>query len=439
MKKLNININEIIRMIKEKKLLIVLSFLFGFGLITFAMTSCVKHEPKTILIVSGWQDVNIGDIAHTPGLIHVLETYLPETNYILWEKTPSDRVGDMLKKHYPNLKIIYGDVDKEGNVQSPEVLDAFKQADMMIHGSGPYVVGQPHLQAWVNKTDKPFGIFGVTIEVVNSALKALLEKASFIYTRETQSLKVLKEAGISGKHVSFAPDATFFLNIRDDEKAKQFLKENGLEDGKFICAIPRLRLTPYFLVKRSSWSEKRIKEVEDYNNLRKEEDHIKLREAIIDWVRETGNKVLLCPEMTYQVDIIDELLYDPLPEDVKPFVVRRGYWMSDEAASTYARSAGVVSFDCHSPIIAAANGIPFMYLRQPEDTSKGQMYYDLKFSDWIFEIEKTKGVQISNRLREIRLNESKSKQKIKEQMKEISNIYEQSCVVVNEILGYNKK
>jgi hypothetical protein len=28
-----------------------------------------KKNP-TIILVSGWQDVNIGDIAHTPGMLH---------------------------------------------------------------------------------------------------------------------------------------------------------------------------------------------------------------------------------------------------------------------------------------------------------------------------------------------------------------------------------
>ena len=28
---------------------------------------------KKILMLSAWQDVNIGDIAHTPGMLHVLE------------------------------------------------------------------------------------------------------------------------------------------------------------------------------------------------------------------------------------------------------------------------------------------------------------------------------------------------------------------------------
>ena len=51
----------------------------------------------------------------------------------------------------------------------------------------------------------------------------------------------------------------------------------------------------------------------------------KLAKQSSSWVRETGNKVLICPEMTYQVDIMDELLIDPLPDDVKRNVVKRGY------------------------------------------------------------------------------------------------------------------
>ena len=42
---------------------------------------------------------------------------------------------------------------------------------------------------------------------------------------------------------------------------------------------------------------------------------------MVAWVRKTGNKIVVCPEMTYQVDILDELLINPLPDDVKPFVV----------------------------------------------------------------------------------------------------------------------
>jgi hypothetical protein len=53
----------------------VLATGLAFSKVLIASTS--KKDP-TILLVSGWQDVNIGDIAHTPGLLHVLETFLPD-------------------------------------------------------------------------------------------------------------------------------------------------------------------------------------------------------------------------------------------------------------------------------------------------------------------------------------------------------------------------
>jgi polysaccharide pyruvyl transferase WcaK-like protein len=115
-----------------------------------------------------------------------------------------------------------------------------------------------------------------------------------------------------------------------------------------------------------------------------------LREVIIAWVRKTGGQALLCPEMSYELELLKPLLEDPLPEDVKKRVVRRkDYWITDEAASVYARAAGVVSSECHSPILAAAAGVPFFYVRQPEDGIKGQMYADLGVADWAPKIEET--------------------------------------------------
>src|SRR5699024_10411574 len=137
--------------------------------------------------------------------------------------------------------------------------------------------------------------------------------------------------------------------------------------------------------------------------------------------------------MTYQTDIMDELLIEPLPEDVKPMVVKRGYWMPDEAASVYARAHTVLSFECHSPIIAAATGTPFIYLTQPEDTSKAHMHSDLGYDDWIVEIEETEGKQIADRLREIWLDYPGAKEKLAESMKEIDLIYCEATNFIKQI------
>jgi polysaccharide pyruvyl transferase WcaK-like protein len=297
------------------------------------------------------------------------------------------------------------------------------------------LVGADNLASWIKHTNKPFGVFGATLENPSKYHQDILQKASFIYTRETKSIEHLKKVGIVGKHIQFAPDATFFMSIRDDKKGFSFLEANGLKDKKFICAVPRLRYTPYhkFNANNNGWSLEKIKQVEDTNEKYKEIDHAKLREAMIAWVRETGNKVLICPEMTYEVDIMDELLINPLPEDVKPFIVKRGYWLPDEAASIYAKAHTVLSFECHSPIIAAVNGTPCFYLRQPEDTIKGQMYYDLDFNDWVFEMNNTTGKKIADRLREVWKDYRKAKMKLKVSMDKVESIYKNSTVNIKQI------
>lgn len=77
------------------------------------------------------------------------------------------------------------------------------------------------------------------------------------------------------------------------------------------------------------------------------------------------------------------------------------YWLTPEACSIYAQAAAVVSFEQHSPIMAIAGGVPAVLLRQPTDTRKGRMWYDLKMDDWVFEIDDATGAQIAARLLEI--------------------------------------
>ena len=421
---------------KRRKFIEQTSLFSASLLFTSFITKATKKTNPTILLVSGWQDVNIGDIGHTPGLLHVLETFIPKATVILWKKSKGEEVKKLLNKNFPKVKIIYGAVDSNKEVENPEIMDAFTKADLMVHGSGPLLVGADNLASWMKHTTKPFGVYGTTLENPSKYHQEILQKAAFIYTRETNSIEHLKKVGITGNHVQFAPDATFFMNIRDDEKGNAFLKANGLEDKKFICAVPRLRYTPYhkFNPNNNGWNTEKIKQVEETNEKYKEIDHAKLREAMIAWVRETGNKVLICPEMTYAVDIMDELLINPLPEDVKPFVIKRGYWLPDEAASIYAKAHTVLSFECHSPIIAAANGTPCFYLRQPEDTIKGQMYYDLDFNNWVFEIDKTTGTQIADRLREVWKDYSKAKANLKSRMDKVENIYKERTSFLHNIL-----
>jgi polysaccharide pyruvyl transferase WcaK-like protein len=367
-----------------------------------ATTFCgAAAPPKKLLLRSSWQTVNIGDIAHTPGMLALLEKYLPHVEVTLWPNALSDDVERMLKGRFPKLRIAK---------TTDEKVQAREECDVCLHGSGPGLVGWKELDRW-RETGKPYGFGGVTLS--DAELKdrrELLSQAKFVFCRDSLSLEALKASGITGPLMEWGPDATFLLDLRDDKKAADVLSEHKLTPRQFLCAVPRLRYTPYWEIhKERTYSEEEKAMKTAVNEKYCDVDHAKMREAIIAWVRQTKQRVLLCPEMTYQVELLGPLLFDPLPEDVKPFVANLNrYWLTGEAASVYSQAAAVVSFEMHSPIIAVAAGTPAIHLRQPTDTRKGQMWRDVGLDDWLFEIDETEGSAIAERLLELHSHPEKT-------------------------------
>lgn len=375
------------------------SFL-GAGLATLAASTMRGDDSssKRVLLRSSWQTVNIGDIAHTPGMLALMERELGNVEVTLWPSSVGDGVQELLTARFPHLQFAITEEQRR---------KALEQCDFCLHGSGPGLVGRRELDRW-RETGKPYGIGGVTLN--DGELRdqhELLTRAEFVFCRDTDSLAAFKQSidasGIAADEqplAEFGPDATFVMDLRDDVRAFEYLAENNLAAGEFICAVPRLRWTPYWIEHPERYRDPSIvAERVATNEQFREVDHAKLRTAITAWVRETGKRVLLCPEMTYQIDLLRPLLFEPLPADVKPsVVVRSSYWMPGEAGSIYSKAFAVVSFEMHSPIIAFANGTPAIHLRQPTDTRKGQMWRDVGLGDWIFEIDDTTGDQIADQL-----------------------------------------
>jgi polysaccharide pyruvyl transferase WcaK-like protein len=259
--------------------------------------------------------------------------------------------------------------------------------DFLLHGSGPSLVAAKDVAAFVQHAKKPFGVYGITHgSFLSGNDKELLSKAKFVFFRDTVSLNLAKEQGIESPVMGFAPDGAFACDLRSEQNAIAFLKRNNLEDGKFLCCLSRLRYTPYWTIpgsKRPFDAERHAR-----NESMKEHDHAPIREAIIRVIRETDLKVLLCPEDMTQMAVGKEMLYDKLPEDVKPRVVwRESFWLTDEALSVYVRSAGLFGSEMHSPIMAIGNGIPAIVCRFQEQTSKGFMWRDIGLGDWLFDLD----------------------------------------------------
>ena len=89
-----------------------------------------------------------------------------------------------------------------------------------------------------------------------------------------------------------------------------------------------------------------------------------------------------------------ELLFDPLPKDLKSRVVwKPDYWLPGEAISTYTRSTGLFGNEMHSPIMCVGNGVPAIVCRWAEQTNKGLMWRDIGLGDWLFDLDNEEEVR----------------------------------------------
>lgn len=227
--------------------------LLGLGTLGLSNLSALAAElkNKTLLVVSGWQYFNIGDIAHTPGLLNLLNLHLPETKIILWPNHEVRSIDEMLLRNFPDLEIVTGGIE-DGEVKSEAILQAAEKADFLLHGSGPSVVGHQKINWWKEKYKKPYGIYGVTVGNPNEYNRKIINDAAFIFARETKSLERIKEAGTTCEIQDFGPDATFAMHLHDEVKAVSSMKSKKLEPKKFICGkIEKVQYKSCLVYRRS--------------------------------------------------------------------------------------------------------------------------------------------------------------------------------------------
>jgi hypothetical protein len=413
-------------------------------------TRLAARRAPRILLRSSWQSVNIGDIGHTPGALNILWKYIPQAQITLWPGKLGHGSRELLLRAFPQLQIAEGSVDAQNKPTTAELARAWQEADLYLSGSGSGFPASHHAVAFHRATNKPVGVFGVSTDPISGfgaggiaeggtlndlrakalalppdylapELRYIVDRASFFFCRDTISRDYLKAQKVKCPLVEFGPDAQLGMTLRDDAKGNAWLAAHGLEEGKFICVIPRLRYTPYYRVDgRARTADDEVRDA--INNRTTEKDHAKLRDAMTHYVRNTGNKAMACAEMTYEVEMAKQVLVDPLPDDVKQKVVWRDtYWLPDEAASIYSAAQAVVSVECHSPLIALRNGTPAMYVRQPTDTCKGQMYRDLGAGDWMVEVDEISGGDLWLRLEAIHRQPAKAKQRVASIMRDVAS------------------
>jgi polysaccharide pyruvyl transferase WcaK-like protein len=396
-------------------------------------------SPKRIVLQSAWDTVNIGDIGHTPGTLHILEQHLPQVQVTVWAMKLDERVTEMLKRRFPKVTFLQGNVLGK-SAKDAELQKAVKECDLFIRNSG---MGQD--TTWIKYcrlVGKPYGMYGQSyFKTMVSGEKGaenmdLLNNASFIYTRESRTLKMLQEAEVKAPVLEFAPDGCFGIDVLDDERGLATMKKLGLEDKKFITVLLRTN-TP----KAPGVDDPRPEKLNPLHPTSKqvEDDQRRaagFRELITKWVQATGNKVLIAPETIKEMGHNKRLIFDPLPPEIQKHVVNLEYfWNADEAASIFARAHTVVCHEPHSPIIALANGTPIIHWFSEFHGLKCWMFEDIGLTDWLLEIDTTPAETVFQTVMTIEKDYPAAQAKVKKAMDFVHQRQADTMKVARKVLG----
>jgi polysaccharide pyruvyl transferase WcaK-like protein len=394
---------------------------------------------KTILLQSAWDTVNIGDIGHTPGTLRVLEQHLPDVHVILWAMKLDERVTAMLRARFPKVEIVQGSLT--GKTESDEQLrQAIARADLFIRNSG---MGQDtSFMEYCRKAGKPYGLFGQSyfpsmVEGHGAEERiALLNGASFLYCRETKTLDILKRGGVKTPVLEFGPDGCFGIDVRDDARGLATMEKLGLEERKFITL--QLRTNTAKLPGVDDTRTPKLNPLHPTPGQIADDERraAKYRDLVTRWVRKTGHKVLIAPEVKKEMEHNRRLIHDPLPADIRRHVVNLEYfWNADEAASVFARAHTVVCHEPHSPIIALANGTPILHTYSEFHSPKCWMFQDIGLPEWLQEMDETPVEKMADTLLAIDADYPAAQARVQKAMAYVHACFGRSMQRVKTLLG----
>lgn len=393
-------------------------------------------KPKTLLLQSAWDTVNIGDIGHTPGTLRVIEEHLPEVKIILWAMKLDERVTAMLKRRFRKVTILQGKLDGKSE-KDVTLRQALMSCDLFIRNSG---MGQDitHMQ-FCQKHGKRYGLFGQSyfpsmVEGTGAAERiALLNAAAFIYTRETKTLAILQGAGVKAE---FGPDGCFGIDVRDDERGLATMQKLGLQDRKFITLQLRTNTAKLPGVDDTRTPKLNPLHPTPQQIADDERRAAKYRELVTLWVQKTGHKVLIAPEVKKEMGHNKRLIHDPLPPEIQKHVVNLDeFWNADEAASIFARAHTIVCHEPHSPIIALANGTPIIHTYSEFHSPKCWMFQDIGLPEWLLEMDETPAAKMAETLFAIDADYPGAQAKVKKAMAYVHECFSGSMKQVKSVLG----
>lgn len=267
----------------------------------------------------------------------------------------------------------------------------------------------PLLVAW--KLGIPYGAYAHSFDSFGDAsgpgrpyFKKLLESAQFVFCRDGDSVKYIRNLDIQAPHLMFVPDGTVSFGLRDDEWADRLMQRGNLVSKEFLVIIPRTYLGGGMI-------SPTIGETRSLAHM------AKIRSVIQQWVARTGKKVLIGAEVFRDFPNAKALVYDLLPEDTKKHCVMLDeFWTTEQAVSLYRHARIILSMELHSFLLAIPQAVPTVVPTFKESGRKISMLNDFKVPDWYFDIDEAPAEAIADTIDGIHRNYEQATERLQKEV-----------------------
>ncbi|MBV7334086.1 polysaccharide pyruvyl transferase family protein [Chloroflexi bacterium TSY] len=412
----------------------------------------MTNKRPTILVHSGWNRYNFGDVAHTPGLLHLLEKYIPEAEVWLWMARYPEWLAGYILERFPNTHVFHGQFGGIHGAIDQTITEAYERADLFIYNSGPIfnygheiVSEQIKTEGWrgfdwnatmepaaklyyAKHMHVPFGIFAQSFiyfaPPADIFIPEILSQATFLTTRETDSLTYLQQLGVHAPDMDFTPDAAWAFDLKDDERVVPWLDSLGLNEREFLVATTRNAPagvdTEFDKAKQTTF----------------------FAQVLTDWIEQTGLPVLLIPETVGSIQLNREYILEASPPHLRSHIIldnslwmpEESFWTPDQALSVLSRARAYLNVDHHGVLMALAAGTPCVHPHQPQAGRKSNALRDIGLNNWLFALYDVDPRVVSQTLLQIHQEYDLARQQVEEAVKVVQQAHKKRMMAIRNLL-----
>ncbi len=322
--------------------------------------------PKRIVIRTGWSMSGLGNRIYMPSAFKLIQRNIPVADLYFWPYTDDQVILDKIQSNTTRFNLLQGNLNDTGNDQSEKLIETLKKADMVFHfdgyvtedSTGPSALASSKdLFDFCDKNNIPYVLHSLKLPAdlnIDETSKGIINNAAVVIPSFTVDNKKLSASGIKNKNLNPDPDAAFYFDMIEDNKAMQYLRENNLDGKDFI--VVSLRTHNHF-----------------QGPLDLDRHISKFLNVIQTWISQTGNPVLLIAGLDEDSGYLEKNLIDPMPPDSREKIILLKDVSDPSVINSILDKARLcMGNDPYFAMVAVGTRVPILFTR----TSSADRFYE---------------------------------------------------------------